>query len=226
MAGRMTAVIGALVCLSAGPASAAGTALGVDPAATLETPAATRTLVVGDDVAIGDRIVTDAAGLVQVKFDDETLLVVGPRSALLIEDYLLRADGSAGRFAVDALSGTFRFVTGTAEKDRYEIGLPTGGTLGVRGTAFDFHVTPDTTSVLTYQGEVLMCAAGSDCEPLAANCGVGQVRAAEARRLGPESQNRDSRFFRETFPFAIQQSGLLPAFQLDMPRTACPPERS
>ncbi len=203
------------------PADAAtGTALGVDPAASLEANSAPRTLVVGDDIAIGDRIVTDAGGLVQIRFDDDTLLVVGPHSALVIEDYLLREDGSAGRLAIDALAGTFRFVTGSAAKDRYEIALPSG-TIGVRGTAFDLHVDPTKTRVLAYDGEVLMCATGQDCQPLRANCGIGQIDARSARRLGPESQNRDSRFFREAFPFAITQAGLLPAFRLDMPRTAC-----
>jgi hypothetical protein len=201
--------------------AASGTALGVDPAASLETTAAKRTLVVGDDIAIGDRVVTGEAGLVQIRFDDDTLLVVGPKSALLIEDYLLRADGSAGKFAIDALAGTFRFVTGNAAKDRYEISLPNGGTIGVRGTAFDLHVEPATTSVLTYDGEVLMCARGQDCQPLRANCGVGQVEATQSRRLGPDSQNPDNRLFREDFPFAIEQSSLLPEFRLEMPRTAC-----
>ncbi|HQZ11455.1 MAG TPA: FecR domain-containing protein [Devosia sp.] len=218
MASRLGLV--ALALFFATPASATGTALGVDPAASIETAVATRTLVVGDDIAIGDRIVTDAAGVVQVKFDDGTLLVIGPRSALVIEDFLQRADDSAGRFVIEALSGTFRFVTGTAAKDRYEISLPTG-MIGVRGTAFDFHVDVDATSILAYEGEVLMCADGEACKPLRANCGVGQIDAASARRLGPESQNRDSRTFRVRFPFAIGQGGLLPAFRLDMPRTAC-----
>lgn len=219
---RAGAAVGLLMSLLAAPVACAatGTALGVNPAASLESDAFTRTLVVGDDIAIGDRIVTDAAGIVQVKFDDDTMLVVGPHSALVIEDYLLRADGSAGRFAIDALSGTFRFVTGHAEKDRYEIGLPSG-TIGVRGTAFDFHVAPAATRILAYDGEVVMCAPEQECQPLRANCGVGQIDAASARRLGPESQNRDSRAFREAFPFAITQANLLPAFRLDMPRTAC-----
>src|SRR5690606_42119301 len=85
--------------------------------------------------SIGDRVVTGPSGQVQILFSDRTELVVGPRSALLIEDYLLRNDGSAGKFAINALSGTFRFVTGGAPKDSYVIKTPTG-TIGVRGTAF------------------------------------------------------------------------------------------
>ena len=46
-------------------------------------------------------------------------------------------DESAGRFAINALSGTFRFTTGRAPKDRYVIETPTG-TIGVR----DRNITP------------------------------------------------------------------------------------
>ena len=94
---------------------------------------ASRSSSVGSDIFIGDQVVTDARGLVQIKFSDNTKLVVGPNSSLVIEDYLLREDGSGGKLAINALSGTFRFVTGGAAKDRYLIETPTG-TIGVRGT--------------------------------------------------------------------------------------------
>ena len=101
--------------LLAAPALAAsGVALGVDQSATLEGKAGPRILAVGSDVFIGDKVVTDASGLVELRFSDRTRLVIGPRSSLVIEDYLLREDGSAGKFAVNALAGTFRFVTGNA----------------------------------------------------------------------------------------------------------------
>ncbi|MEO6395263.1 MAG: FecR domain-containing protein, partial [Devosia sp.] len=134
--GRLVFATFLLAVFSSGPSAAAtGTAMGVKIDASIESGAITRTLVVGDDLLIGDRVVTDKSGLVQILFEDSTELVVGPNSELVIEDYLLRQDGSAGRLAINALSGTFRFVTGLAPKDRYEITTPTG-TMGVRGTAF------------------------------------------------------------------------------------------
>ncbi|MBN9053790.1 MAG: FecR domain-containing protein, partial [Rhizobiales bacterium] len=143
-----------LLLVGASPALAAsgsGTALGVDQSARLQDKQGAKTLVVGSDVFIGDRVVTDAKGLVQIRFSDRTKLVVGPRSSLVIEDYLLRDDGSGGKFAINALSGTFRFITGGAPKDRYQITTPTG-TIGVRGTAFDLNVHPDHFSLLLFHG--------------------------------------------------------------------------
>src|SRR5690606_34683041 len=129
---------------------------GVDQDARAETRAEMKVLQVGSDIFIGDRVITDARGLVQIRFSDTSRLVVGPNSALVIEDYLLREDGSGGKFAIDALSGTFRFVTGGAPKHRYLISTPTG-TIGVRGTAFDFNVRRGSFSLLLFHGQVVIC---------------------------------------------------------------------
>jgi hypothetical protein len=90
-------LFGVMIGLGLGPgtalADATGKALGVDQDARAETRSEVKQLTVGADIFIGDRVITDARGLVQIKFSDSTKLVVGPNSALLIEDYLLRADG-------------------------------------------------------------------------------------------------------------------------------------
>lgn len=163
---KLVALLGliALILPTTVMAASTGTALGVNPDARLEGKVETKTLVVGTDVFIGDSVVTDARGLVQIRFSDRTELVVGPGSALVIEDYLLREDGSGGKFAINALAGTFRFVTGGAPKDRYAIRTPTG-TVGVRGTAFDLNVKPDHSSLLLYHGAVVMCNTGETASP-------------------------------------------------------------
>lgn len=194
--------------------AASGTALGVDPDAEARGKQ-TRTLVVGADVFIGDRIVTGPQGQVQILFEDKTELVVGPRSALLLEDYLLRDDGSAGKLAIDALSGSFRFVTGNAPKDRYVITTPTG-TIGVRGTAFDFFVDTDDTSVLVYHGAVRICSTGGKCVDLSALCEVGQYNTSQAAAIGPADEIASSA--RETlksmFMYAVSQRPLLREFHV------------
>ena len=123
----------------------AGSAKGVDPAADAALNGATRTLVVGSDVFIGDVINTGPKGQVQILFADNTKLVVGPQSSLKIDDYLLRNNGDAGKFVVDMLSGSFRFATGNGPKDKYVINTPTG-TIGGRGTRFDVWVGIDAAS--------------------------------------------------------------------------------
>lgn len=211
-----------LVCTSNAAFAASGTALGVDPDAQLEDKAGKKTLVVGTDVFIGDRVITDARGLVQIKFSDQTELVVGPRSALVIEDYLLRENGSGGKFAVNALAGTFRFVTGGAPKDRYLISTPTG-TIGVRGTAFDFSIggslNPGSgpgTTVLVFNGAVILCNLAQKCVVIDEMCELGEATVSDALVIGSADEitgaARD--VLRAKFPYAVSDAELLRDFRI------------
>lgn len=199
--------------------AASGKALGVDPAASVETKVDTKTLTVGADISIGDRVVTGAKGQVQIKFSDQTELVVGPNSALLIEDYLLRNDDSAGKFAINALSGTFRFTTGRAPKDRYIIETPTG-TIGVRGTGFDFNVHPDHFSLLLYHGAAVLCNKSNVCVTVDDSCEIGMADLAEAQILGiaREMTRAERDQMRGMFPYAVNEGGLLGQFRIAQAR--------
>jgi hypothetical protein len=194
--------------------AAGGKALGVDPDASATTDEVTRTLTVGADLAIGDLVVTGDAGLVQILFDDRTELVVGPRSRLVIEDYLLRADGSAGKFAINALSGTFRFATGNAAKDRYLIKTPTG-TIGVRGTEFDFTVDDiKGTRVLLFSGGLQLCNLKGVCVSLDGTCQVGTFNLAEALVIGATDDiaGEERKELRQEFRYAEAQGPLMREF--------------
>lgn len=195
---------------------ASGKALGVDPAASVETKADTKTLTVGADVFIGDRVVTGAKGQVQIKFTDQTELVVGPNSALLIEDYLLRNDESAGKFAINALSGTFRFTTGRAPKDRYTIKTPTG-TIGVRGTSFDFNSGPEETRVLLYHGQVILCNLDKTCVTLDDTCELGAYDLGKSEILGHTDDFKGTarEDLKAAFRYAQSQAPLLGAFRVE-----------
>jgi len=212
-----------LVALALAPGAAladpSGKALDVDRDAKAETKAGVQELRVGSDIFIGDRVVTDSRGLVQIRFSDSTKLVVGPNSALLIEDYLLRDDGSGGKFAVNALSGTFRFVTGGAAKDRYLIETPTG-TIGVRGTGFDFNSDKNHTSLMLYHGAVVLCNKSNKCVTVDDVCEVGMADLSEARILGNTNEmasaERDQ--MRGMFPYAENQAPLLGQFRIAQAR--------
>ncbi len=205
--------------LSGSALAASGVAMGVDQNATLEAESGTRVLAVGSDIFIGDKVVTDASGLVELLFSDKTRLVVGPRSSLVIEDYLLREDGSAGKLAVNALAGTFRFITGGAAKDRYLITTPTG-TVGVRGTAFDLNVDARQTSLLLFHGAVILCTLDDKCVVVDEVCELGQASTAEALVLGltDEIRGQAREALRTLFPYANSQSELLAAFRLENAR--------
>lgn len=198
-----------LVATGGSALAAAGTAVGVDPDAEARGDTS-RTLVVGADVFIGDRIVTDAKGLVQIIFDDKTRLVVGPRSSLVIADYLRRDDGSAGKLAVNALSGTFRFITGNSAKGKYLITTPTGQ-IGVRGTAFDFFVTKSATYVLQLHGATINCARNGDCETMTRVCNFGII---EGGGVDVSARIADAGKAATWFRFARSQSPLLRQFRV------------
>jgi hypothetical protein len=205
-----------LLSLTSPGLSASGTALGVDPAAELQSGAASKTLVVGDDVQIGDRVVTGPAGQVQIKFTDQTELVVGPNSSLLIEDYLLREDDSPGKFAINALSGTFRFTTGRAPKDRYIITTPSG-TIGVRGTSFDFNVAPVETRVLLYHGAAILCNLANVCVTLDDTCEVGAYDLGRSLVLGhtDDFKGKDREDLKADFAYAVSQWPLMGQFRVE-----------
>jgi hypothetical protein len=210
--------------VAAGPAAAAtGSALGVAQGANVEQAAGKHVLTVGEDVFIGDLITTNASGQVQIKFDDGTELVVGPASSLRIEDYLLRSDGSAGKFAINALGGTFRFVTGSAPKNRYQIETPTG-TIGIRGTAFDFNVDRKATQVLVYHGTTILCSDARQCVELNDSCEVGQYDSRDSEVIGRtkrvDAQTRAN--LRAAFRYAQTQRPLLSAFRISQAENCFP----
>lgn len=220
---KLVAGIAAFVLLAgtAGANAASGTAMGVDPAAEARLRGDTRTLVVGADVFIGDRIVTGPSGQVQILFDDRTELVVGPRSALVIEDYLLRDNGSAGRLAINALSGTFRFVTGTAPKDRYLITTP-AGTIGVRGTSLDLYVAQAIHYLLQHHGATINCPLGvpighPSCVVADDECEYVVVQSSGAELVGhtDEITGEERERLKGWFPYSAgEQRNLLRQFRI------------
>lgn len=185
-----------------------GTAVGVNPDATANK----RVLNVGDGVSVGETVATGPTGQVQMLFGDATKLVVGPGSSLKIDDYLLRQDNSVGKFTLNALAGTYRFVTGNSDKQAYEIKTPTG-TIGVRGTAFDFTVAPDgTTTVILFHGAVQFCNRAGQCVDLTGQCQLGAFNATQAALLGDGNKKRKD--VTAYLPYVFVQATLLSDFRV------------
>jgi hypothetical protein len=113
----------------------------------------------GTPVSLGDVVQTGPSGEAQLLFEDDTKIVVGPNSSLLIEEALFPTAGTAERFVVNALAGTFRFISGQSDSSAYFIRTPTA-TIGVRGTIVEFahDVGSQATHVVLLDGEVNLCA--------------------------------------------------------------------
>jgi hypothetical protein len=169
------------------------------------------TLNVGQAVALGDTIATGEAGEAQIIFPDQTRIVVGPNSQLSITRLLFRDNGTARRLSVNAVRGTFRFLSGESPSNAYSIRTPTA-TMGVRGTSFDFAVAGrDETDLVVYQGQVQFCARGR-CAGVPGGC-----QAVRIDRGGNFSQPETALERREKldarFPYVEDQERLTPRFR-------------
>jgi hypothetical protein len=172
----------------------------------------TTTLIPESQLFQGQTITTGAQGQVEIVFADNTHMVVGPGSSLLIETYLMRNGGTASSFAVSALGGTFRFITGNSAKSAYKIDTPTA-TIGVRGTKFDFSVDKQTkkTSVVLYEGEVELCPTKGGCKQVQHKCDVGLAETSKATLVaGGGGASKTS----TDFPYISSQSKLSNGFKI------------
>ena len=199
-----------LFMLSSAYAAGEGSAVGVNPDAVSRLGNAERTLVVGADVSIGERITTGPTGHVQLLFKDQTRLVVGPRSTLEIETYLLNGS-NADRFAVNALAGTFRFISGNSPKSVYSIDTPTAS-IAVRGTEFDLSVGGGQSVLMLYEGALTLCR-GNTCVDLEKRCDLGVIGPQMANVFGwPEERRND---YVGYFPLPHIQAAFLREFRIN-----------
>lgn len=100
----------------------------------------TRTLAAGDQVFLGDKLITGIDGFLRLQMIDKALLDLRCYSIMVIENYDLKA---ANRISVlNLLQGSLRKVTGEIGKwkeDVYELRTPVAG-VGVRGTEYALRV--------------------------------------------------------------------------------------
>jgi len=218
----LTVITAAAVSLSATTAPAAegiGEAMAVVDAASVSGQVGERTLVVGSKVFVGDLVATDAVGEAQLLFSDGTRMVVGPNSSLVIDEFVFRGNATENRFAVRALGGVYRFISGDSGDRNYSIQTPSA-TIGVRGTAFDFTVTPEgATKLVLLEGEATLCSEsdedgqGGDCATVATPCALLHTESGQDVE---EIEDRNERVqeTREHFPYVTSDSSLLEDFRI------------
>ncbi len=220
-----TVITAAAVSLSAttAPALAAegvGEIMAVIDAASASGQAGERTLAVGSRVFIGDLVATDAVGEAQLLFSDGTRMIVGSDSSLMIDEIRFGGNATENKFAVSALAGSFRFISGDSGDRGYSIRTPSAR-ISVRGTAFDFTVTPEgKTKLVLLEGEATLCSEsdeggeGGDCATVATPCALLQTEPGQdVEEI--EAGNERVQETREHFPYMTSQSSLLEGFRID-----------
>ncbi|WDZ78261.1 FecR domain-containing protein [Ensifer adhaerens] len=126
-------------------------------------------IAVKDPVYKDERISTSKSGLGQFVFQDGTKLAVGWGSSVVIDKFVYDDQKSVKKLTIMAAKGTFRWISGKSGHSAYQIVTP-AGTIGVRGTAFDFYVGRDgTTAVVLLSGAASFCGAGG-CRQLTQRC--------------------------------------------------------
>ncbi|WP_299356664.1 FecR domain-containing protein [uncultured Shimia sp.] len=166
------------------------------------------------EVQSGDLIKTNGTGMVQLVFVDETKIVIGPNASMVLEVTMLRNREKADNFAVKALGGSFRFISGKSRKKAYKITTPTA-TMGIRGTTFDFWVADHKqTSVIILSGAVRMCGQARTCKSFSGDC---SYMSTDSRgQVGIVEPGQDAtRAVQAGFPFLLNQSDLREGFQAD-----------
>ena len=167
--------------------------------------------VLEEDGAIfqGDNIRTDPSGEAQIRFVDNTRVVVGPGARLTIDSFVFSGK-SAKTVTLSAVRGAFRFITGKSRKQAYLIRTPVVA-VGVRGTGLDGFVEPGTgrTTIAVYEGAVQLCDTNGQCIDVGKTCGITISPGGGFQEPSP-----GSRALR--FPYAGSQASLLPDFRLDV----------
>jgi hypothetical protein len=116
-----------------------------------------------------ERIRTSGTGLGEFVFRDGTRFAVGWNSSVVIDEFVFSDSGTAKKVTVKAAKGTFRWISGHSRSSAYSISTP-AGTLGIRGTAFDFYVGPGgKTAVVLMSGSARFCGSNG-CQDLRRRC--------------------------------------------------------
>ncbi|MFO1033055.1 MAG: FecR domain-containing protein [Hyphomicrobiales bacterium] len=214
---RNSLAILALGLLLHTPAANAATAIG-KVVAVLGSPSASgpggdRKLSAGSPVYEHDKIKV-GNGNAQIVLNDDTKLVVGPGSELQIESFLMRGGNTAQKVSVNALRGTFRFITGKSKKSAYDVETASA-TIGIRGTGFDFWVRGQTGLALM-QGHATLCAKqggkkSAKCVNLDPTCELGRAGGTSATIV---SRGNQGQFIYRNLPYIINQSPLRTQFHL------------
>jgi hypothetical protein len=207
----------AAISLFTGPALAAegiGEAVAVLDKASLSGKAGRRPLAIGSKVAVGDVVLTDAAGQAQLLFNDGTRMVVGSNASLVINEFLFRGKSAENRFVVNALGGAFRFISGDAGDQGTRIQSPMAA-IGINGTAFDFSVAASgATRLLLLEGSATMCTDAGNCKTVDTPCSMLQTDDGITINEFEAGIERTKQI-RQHFPYLTSQSKLLAPFQVE-----------
>ncbi|HEY7608190.1 MAG TPA: FecR domain-containing protein [Alphaproteobacteria bacterium] len=146
-----------------------GAAAIIDKAVSGSLGTTERELKRGDAVFQDETITTGKESNAQLLFTDETALTMGPDSKVVLDRLVYDPDKKSGELSLRAVSGAFRFVSGSGPKEGYTIKTP-AGTIGVRGTIVSFNIVQSLAGTIVtltlYEGITTFCITPTQCSEL------------------------------------------------------------
>ena len=109
-----------------------------------------RRLKQGDNVVYQETISTGVASAVDILLIDESTLIMGESSELILDSMVYNPNRGVVEGAITAVKGIFRFSTAGVKMD-FTIKTP-AVTIGVRGTEFDVLTKPTETEIAVHEG--------------------------------------------------------------------------
>ena len=158
----------AIILLSGGAGAAApgdeiGSAITVVNLVTAELDRDKRSLTTGDYVRQEESIEVADDGSGELKFNDETKVALGPGSRLRLDKFVYDPEKKSGTIVLNAVKGTFRFITGVAAKPSYVVRIP-NASITVRGSIWDLFLQAGGAAwLLLHEGSVQVCNDRGKC---------------------------------------------------------------
>ena len=202
---RQQFVLGLFLAAFAGGPVIAAPPIGKTVQATTTVSASGRTLQRSSPLFFNDVVRSNATGVGQFVFDDGSKLAMGPSATVTINKSIYKGK-SAQRTGIQASKGAFRYISG-AFSGR-SLATPYG-TIGIRGTAFDFTIRNGRLYLLLFRGAVSFGGKtlNRSCDYLVA--GGGKVSAPQALSTGVDKGLN----VREAFPLVANQGRLTSQFR-------------
>jgi hypothetical protein len=188
----------------------AGAPIGSTVSTSTSVSASGRNLQKSSPLFFNDLLRSNATGLGQFIFDDGSKLAMGPSASIRIDRSIYKGKRSLQQASIQASKGAFRYISGAVSG--HKIATPYG-TIGIRGTAFDFTIRNGKVYILLFRGAVSFCN-GSGCKTLKRSCDYLVGGGGGVSDPKPLSTAIDAGLnIGQVFPLAVNQGRLSSQFR-------------
>jgi len=206
---RIATILLFCTLIASNPANAAAP-IGTTVNASATVSAGGRTLQKSSPLFFNDVVKTNATGLGEFTFDDGTRLAMGPSASVVIDKFIYKGQRTVGQTSIQASKGAFRYISGAFAG--HKVATPYG-TIGIRGTAFDFTIRNGKVYILLFRGNVSFCSGGS-CQTLKRSCDYLVGGRGGVSKPQPLSSGIDSGLnVGQVFPLIVNQRRLTSRFR-------------